>query len=134
MTILPITALFAGLLVLWHVFLTMQTSFARAKHKVSLGNGERGSELNRVVRVHGNAAEQIALFIVVSALLEYHGLRPEVLYVLGAVFVLGRLLHRKALLTARVSMRIWAMQLTLWPLAIGAGILLYTWLVQVVLL
>jgi uncharacterized membrane protein YecN with MAPEG domain len=89
-----------------------------------------GSDMQRIVRVHGNASEYIPLFLVVLALLEYHGLHPEVLYILSGIFILGRVLHRSAILKASVARRIWAMQLTLWPLVIGAGILGYTWFAQ----
>ncbi|MAZ29950.1 hypothetical protein CL655_01570 [bacterium] len=132
--ILPITALMAGILVLWGAYLSLTVSFARARHQVPLGNGGDASELNRFVRVHGNTAEYSALFIVVLALLEFHGLRSEVMYVLGGVFILGRVLHRQALLSGSLAMRLWAMQLTHWPLIIGALILAYTWFTHTFLL
>lgn len=134
MMTLPVTILTTAVLVLWYAYLSIRVSFARGTHQVSLGSGEVGSALNRTVRVHGNAAEYIAVFIIVLALLEYHGLRPEVLYVMAGIFVLGRVLHRRALLSSSVAKRIWAMQLTLWPLVIGALILLYTWFAQIIII
>ena len=87
-------------------------------------------KLQKVVRVHANAAEYIPVLCIIFVLLEYHGTRAEVLYVFGAVILLGRFLHQKALLKNNLRARLWAMQLTIWPMAIGALILIYTWFVQ----
>jgi uncharacterized membrane protein YecN with MAPEG domain len=131
--ILPVTLLTAGLLTLWYVFISLKVSLARGREQVALGSGGDSSALNRLVRVHGNAAEYVPLFIVLLAVLEFHELRSDILYVLAGIFLLGRVLHRRALIGASVKLRIWAMQFTLWPLAISALILLYTWFAQVII-
>jgi uncharacterized membrane protein YecN with MAPEG domain len=133
MMTLPITALAAGVLALWYLYLSLKVSFVRGSEQVSLGEGTNGSTMQRTVRVHGNAAEYIPLFLIVLGLLEFNGTRPEVLYVLAGIFLLGRVLHRPAILHGNVARRIWAMQLTHWPTAIGGAILIFTWFVQTVL-
>jgi len=134
MLTLPVTLITTAVLVLWYTFVSISVSFARSTHQVSFGTGQAGSVFNRTVRVHGNAAEYLPLFLFTLALLEYHGLRSEVLYVLAGLFIVGRVLHRSAMLGGSVTKRIWAMQLTLWPLVIGALILLYTWGAHILLL
>lgn len=134
MIILPVTLLAAGVLVLWYAFTSLSVSLRRAKDQVTLGEGGDGSAVQRVVRVHGNTAEYLPLFIVLLGLLEFHGLQPLILYVLAGIFLLGRILHRSSILHTRLAQRIWGMQFTLWPLIIAAFILLYTWVAQVVLL
>lgn len=128
--ILPVTLFAAGIMTIWYVFISLQVSLARGKQQVVLGDGGGGA-LQRLVRVQGNAAEYVPLFLLLLALLEFHELRADVLYVLAGVFLLSRFLHRRALLADSVSQRIWAMQFTYWPLAIAGLILLYTWFAQV---
>ena len=131
--ILPVTLLTAGLLTLWYVFISLKVSLARGQQQISLGSGAEGSDFSRIVRVQANAAEYIPLFLIVLAVLEFHELRADILYVLAGLFIVGRVLHRRALLSASVTGRIWAMQFTLWPLLIAALILLYTWFAQVII-
>lgn len=127
--ILPITALFAGLITIWYGYQAIRISFLRGAHKVSLGDGGV-SELARQIRVHGNAAEYVPLLLLICALLEFHGTREEILYVYIAVALIGRQLHARGILRSNLKARIWGMQLTLWPLALGSLLLVYTWFVQ----
>lgn len=89
---LPVTGLFAGLLALWLIFLQVRVIGFRRGQKVSLGHGE--SEMGeRLVRAHGNAAENVPIFLIMLGLSEGLGTPAWVLGLIGALFTLGRVLH-----------------------------------------
>jgi len=89
---LPVTALFAGILGLWMVFLTWQVVTVRRAQGIVLGdNGLAVAE--RVIRGHGNATETIPIFLIMLGLGEGLGAPVWVVGVLGLVFTIGRILH-----------------------------------------
>ena len=89
---LPVTALFAGLLGLWIVFLVFSVVRFRRGHKVSLGSG--GDEVGeRVIRGHANATETVPIFLIMLGLAEGLSSPATFLYVLGGAFLVGRVLH-----------------------------------------
>lgn len=89
---LPVTAVFAGLLALWLVFLQAQVIRFRWRRRVSLGDGGHEDGV-RLIRAHGNAAETIPIFLILIGLSEGIGAPGWVVAVLGATFLTGRVLH-----------------------------------------
>lgn len=87
-----ITALYGGLLGLLFLVLCWQVVVHRRKGKVGLGTGGN-PDLERAIRVHGNFAEYVPLFLVLLLLAELGGAAAWLLHVLGGAFVLGRLAH-----------------------------------------
>ena len=127
---LPITALFVGLFGLVFIWHSLRVIGARREAGVSLGNGhDTASTLTKNIRVHGNFAEYIPLTLIMMAVMEIHGMRAEVLYTFGALILIGRILHAQGI-QAGSARRVWGMQLTLWPLCIGALMLVYIWFVE----
>ena len=89
---LPITSVFAGLLALWMIYLLFKVVGFRRGRKVSLGDA--GDEMGeRLIRAHGNAAENIPIFLILMGLSEGMGSPAWVLWALGALFLAGRLMH-----------------------------------------
>ena len=89
---LPVTAIFAGLLALWLTVLQFKVVGFRRQHQVSLGHG--GNEMGeRLTRAHGNAAETVPIFLILMGASETLGTPAWVLFVLGAAFMAGRILH-----------------------------------------
>ena len=89
---LPITAIFAGLLALWLAVLQFKVVRFRRSEKVSLGDG--GHQMGeRLIRAHGNAVETIPIFLILMAAAESLDTPQWVLAVLGLVFLAGRLMH-----------------------------------------
>ncbi len=123
---LPITALFTGILGIIFFGLSLRTILGRGKNKVNLGTGDSDDMLRRV-RTHANFAEYIPLILIIMGLLEYHGVSNVLLYAYGVVIVLGRGLHFYGLYSPQTPgwARIYGMQCTLWPLVLGSGYLLY---------
>ena len=111
---LPVTALFAGILALWLVFLAFQVVGFRRGQSVALGHG--GSEIGeRLIRGHGNAAETIPLFLILLGLSEGMGTPAWVLYLLGGGFLVGRILHGLHFMKIRkgITLRFYGMLLTI---------------------
>lgn len=111
---LPVTALFAGILALWVVYLAFQVVGFRRGERVVLGDG--GSDQGqRLIRGHANAIETIPLFLVLLGLTEGLGAPDYALYLLGGLFTLGRLLHGLHFLKARqdLTLRFVGMLLTI---------------------
>jgi uncharacterized protein len=111
---LPVTAVFAGLLALWLIFLQSRVIAFRGSRRVSLGDGGHDEGL-RVIRAHGNAAETIPIFLILLGLGEGMGAPGWVVAVLGIVFLAGRVLHGMQFLLNRrgFTFRMWGMILTL---------------------
>lgn len=89
---LPVTAVFAGLLALWLLFLQVEVIRFRWRRRVSLGDGGFDDGV-RLIRAHGNAVETIPIFLILLGLSEGMGAPGWVVGVLGAAFLAGRILH-----------------------------------------
>ncbi len=118
-----ITLLYAGLLGLWFLILSLRV--IKGRSKVALGDGGDPAML-RLMRGHANFAEYTPLILVLMALLETEGLGAIWLHLLGGGLLLGRLLHGYAFLFSEhfPPGRFWGTVLTLLCLlgASGAGI------------
>lgn len=94
-----ITALYAGLLGLLTMVLAFAVIRQRYRTTTALGDGN-DFQLQRSIRAHANLVEYAPLFLILLALAETQGMAPRALYALGALFVVGRLLHAYSLLKA----------------------------------
>lgn len=111
---LPVTAVFAGLLALWMIYLQGRVIGFRRANGVSLGDGghETGA---RLIRAHGNAAETAPIFLILLGLSEGLGAPAFVLAPLAIAFLAGRVMHGAHFLLGRrdLTFRVWGMVLTL---------------------
>jgi uncharacterized protein len=87
-----VSGLTAGVLLLLQIVLMFSVIHRRVTTKQSLGEGG-DADMLRVVRRHGNFAENAAIFAVCFGLLEILGEARPTMEWLCALFVLGRLLH-----------------------------------------
>ncbi len=90
--VVPITALYAGLLALVGIVLGAGSGFMRAKTGVSLGDGGNAQQLV-AARRHGNFAEWVPLALILLAVLELNGVPNVALHVLGASLFVARIAH-----------------------------------------
>jgi uncharacterized protein len=88
---LPVTALYAGLLGLFFVWLSTRVIKARHQYHAALGTQHRMVE--RAVRAHGNFAEYAPLALVLMGLCELNGLPGWAVHALGTALVAGRVVH-----------------------------------------
>lgn len=88
----PVTALYAGLLGLLLLALSVGVINQRRRARVGIGHG--GDErLERWTRIHGNFAEYVPMALVLLALVELQGASAGLLHALGAALTLGRVGH-----------------------------------------
>lgn len=125
-----ITSLFTAVLALIFFAHSLRVILARGTTKTNLGDGGNDVMFRRI-RIHGNFAEYAPILIIILGLLEYAGANQSLLITYALIVVLGRLLHAYGLWSAETPgwARILGMQLTLWPLLLGALGLLYYLLV-----
>lgn len=90
-----ITALYAGLLALFYVALSVHVIKARFQYRVSLGDGGVPDLTNRI-RAHANFAEYVPIGLILLFLTEEGGI-DVLVHVLGIMLVAGRLFHAAAL-------------------------------------
>ncbi len=120
-----ITSLYAAILALFYLLLTLNVILCRYRAQVSVGVGSKG-EITLPVRVHGNFAEYTPLALVLLLLMELMLVPTPWLYVLGGAFTLGRLLHALGLGSSAGTsiMRLAGMLLTMGYFLISGVLLL----------
>lgn len=123
---MPITLLYAGLLGLWFLVLTIRVIGGRRAGNVSLGDGGNPLLLRRI-RAHGNFTEYVPMVLVMMAALESTGVQGWWLHLVGAPLLLGRLLHGYAFSFTEEFMpgRIGGTALTLAALSIAVALCLW---------
>jgi uncharacterized membrane protein YecN with MAPEG domain len=91
-----VTPLYAGLLVLWFLVLSIRVIRRRGSGGIALGDGGDPGML-RVIRGHANFAEYVPLALLLMAILELSRFSIYVLHALGLTLLAARLLHGYAL-------------------------------------
>jgi uncharacterized membrane protein YecN with MAPEG domain len=121
-----ITALFAGLLTLMMVPLSLQVSLRRAGLNSTFGDAD-DETLRRRIRAHGNFIEYVPTALIALGLVEWTGAPPVFVWGLGIALVVARMLHSWGMLyTSTPALRAIAM-VTQHTMFLAAG----AWLVWV---
>jgi hypothetical protein len=89
---IEISALYTGLLALLFIALTINIIRLRLKLKIGVGDGGR-PDLVKAIRIHGNFAEFIPLFLLLMICYELNGGAVLVLHLCGAAVFVGRIMH-----------------------------------------
>lgn len=119
----PVTTFYASLLGLLLIYLSARVSMNRRRTKVSLGLGEDAG-LERANRAQGNFVEYVPISLILLLLLEQEVTQMWLLHLLGAMLLLGRLMHAWGL-TRRHSVnvyRFWGTALT-WFMILATALL-----------
>jgi hypothetical protein len=120
---MPVTALYAALLTLLFIFLTVRVVGIRRAGHLDMGDG--GNPLaQRLIRAHGNFAEYVPLGVVLLGLLELGGWSPWVLHPLGLILLAGRLAHAWSFSAVEVRMPSRAAGIILTLIMLGLSALL----------
>ena len=91
-----VTPLYAGLLVILFLVLSVRVIRRRGSAKISLGDGNDAGML-RVIRGHANFTEYVPLALLLMLILELSHFSIYILHGLGIALVVARLLHGYAL-------------------------------------
>lgn len=91
-----VTPLYAALLALWFMVLTLRVVQYRQTAKVSLGDGGH-PPLQRAIRGHANFAEYVPLALLLLLVIELSRMSLYIVHALGATLLVARLLHGYAL-------------------------------------
>ncbi len=89
---IPITGLYAGILGLFVIPLSIHVIVNRYRAKIGLFDGG-DEQLGKAMRVHGNFTEHVPLALILMVLAEFNEAPPEMMHTLGLVLVGARLFH-----------------------------------------
>lgn len=92
MTSLDAAVLYAGLFILLFLFLKARVGQVRSAEKIMFGDGAN-ERLQRAQRVQGNAVEDVPVTLIGLLGLGMLAAPVWLIHVLGAAFLLGRILH-----------------------------------------
>ena len=91
---LPITALYAGILMIFALALSFRAGGFRGKTGISVGHGEPvNMNLTQRVRVHQNFLEYVPMAIILMGIIELNGGNATFLHVFGVVLIISRIAH-----------------------------------------
>lgn len=90
--IIAITPLYAAILALMFILLSLRVILLRREVRVALGDGGN-SQLLRRQRVQGNFAEYVPFALVLMALAELQGAAAWTLHLIGVALLVGRIAH-----------------------------------------
>lgn len=106
-----ITPLYAALCACLICWLSFNVIKARRKNKVKYGDG--GKEDLLIARsAQSNAIEYIPLSLILLFMLEFNQAPLWLIHAIGIVFLLGRIIHARALLSDQLRQRVLGMQIT----------------------
>ncbi len=91
-TILSITPIYAALLGLFFVPITLRVGLYRVNNKIDLGDGG-DKKLLRMMRAQANFIETVPLLVILLVLMELAGASSIWLHSLGGALLAGRVLH-----------------------------------------
>ena len=91
-----VTPLYAAILAVWFVILSLRVTQRRRSAKVSLGDGG-DTLLQRAIRGQANFAEYVPLALLLLLVIELSRFSLYVVHALGIALVIARLLHGYAM-------------------------------------
>jgi uncharacterized membrane protein YecN with MAPEG domain len=87
-----ITLFYAGLCTILVIVLALRVVHWRFTHKIGLGHGE-DRKLERRIRVHANAVENLPLALILLGGMELNGYDDRIIHAFGATLLLSRMAH-----------------------------------------
>lgn len=110
-----VSSIYAGILALLIVWLSLNVIKLRRANKVKLGDGGV-PELQNAIRAQGNAAEYIPISLILLVLLELSSASHWLVHLAGVALIIGRILHAKGLLSENLRYRVLGMQFTIFTI------------------
>ena len=127
---MPTVTLYAALLTLLFLVLSVRVIRLRQGLQVALGDGGEKS-LNRAIRVHANFAEYVPLALLLVYFVGTSGAPQPLVHGLGLALLLGRALHAYGVSQTQeqLKLRVLGMAATFGVLGVSSLYLLYAYLV-----
>lgn len=124
-----VTPVFAALLALIFVYLSVRTILKRRKVKVAVGDGGN-VDLQRAQRAHANFIEYVPIALLVLTFLEMRAVGSYVMIGLCSLLFLGRCIHAYGISNPKenYTFRKTGMYMTFASLVLGSLGLLYSYL------
>lgn len=118
-----ITPLYAGLLALLFLWLSLNVVRGRRLHRISVGDGSDRDMVKRM-RTQANFVEYAGIGIILLLMAELQGLAPWLMHLAGLALLAGRALHAYGFGSTPqiVPLRIWGMYLTVAAIAALAAV------------
>lgn len=121
---IPITALYAGVLGIILVAISVRVSVLRGKFKVMFGDGGQ-EDLTRAIRGQGNLIEYVPLALLLIGIVEWDGMKPWVVHTLAGALLASRVIHYWGLTARQNAGRGIGTTLTWLVLVVSGLIVLY---------
>lgn len=123
---MKILSLYAALLAIVYVALTVRTAKLRHQLKISVGDGSN-KMLLRAIRAHANFSEYVPVCLILILLVEMQGAAKWVVHVLAASLLIGRIVHAYGVSRMRenLAFRVVGMVLTITALLWSAAYLIW---------
>lgn len=124
MSLFPITSIYAALSGLLVLALAVRVAHIRRSQKIGIGDGGN-RVLERRIRIHANAIENVPMVLILLGLAEAGGLPPWALHAAGATLIVARILHAHGLTQSAGHSfgRLYGVMLT-WALLAGLSLAL----------
>ncbi len=106
-----VSSIYAGILAMLIVWLSLNVIKLRRANKIILGDGDV-PQLQNAIRAQGNATEYIPIALILLLLLELSGANAWFVHIGGIAIIVGRVIHAKGLLTESLRYRVLGMQVT----------------------
>ena len=122
---MPTVSLYAALLALLFVALSVRTLRLRRRLRIAIGDAG-STEMLRAMRVHSNFAEYVPLSLLLIYFAEVSGAPTFLVHALGLCLLAGRLSHAFGVSQLRedFKVRVFGMAMTFTVLGVSAGYLL----------
>lgn len=119
-----VTPIYASLIALLFVALSVRTLRLRRRFAVAVGPGGE-PELERAIRAHGNFAEYVPIALLLIYFLEIGSEQTLWIHVLGASLLIGRMVHAYGISRVRenLAFRVFGMAIT-FTVIVGAAVAL----------
>ena len=115
-----ISALYVSLTTFFIVWLSFNVIKVRRKHQISLGDGGN-EEMKAAIAAQTNAVQYFPLALILLLVLENNSGMLWMIHVFAIVFIAGRVIHARGLLTGNMKYRVLGMKFTFYSLFLLAA-------------
>ena len=109
------TVIYASISAFIISWLSVNVIKKRWQYKVSMGDGGN-EQLRTAMAAQSNAIEYIPIALLLIFALEYNGANIILLHVLALLFIVGRILQARGMLTEKLKLRVLGMKITIYTI------------------